>query len=243
MKPLIFSLLIIASTLSGYAQTIEKKVSPFKKVVASPKINLVMIAGETESVKIHYTNVDASKINVVVKNKALHIYLNGSKYTEKRERVKKDGWVDKVGAYRDASITAYVTYRKLDKLVVRGEQEVDIQSAIDTKKFKLCAYGENDITLASLTAYKFKACLYGQHTVKVKAGEVEFQKYKLFGENKIDTQAFQSEEIASTTYGESKLRFNAHENLRLVTFGESDVKVKGGADVDKFTFGEVAVNR
>src|SRR6478736_7573811 len=155
MKTSVLALLIIASTLSGYAQTIEKKVSPFKKVIASPKINLVMIAGETESVKINYLNIDASKINVVVKNKALHIYLDGSKYTEKRERVKKDGWVDKVGAYRDASITAYVTYRKLDKLVVRGEQEVDVQSPIDSKKFKLSVYGETNITLASLKTYKF----------------------------------------------------------------------------------------
>src|SRR5258708_4049546 len=235
--------LFIAASLSGSAQTIEKNVSHFKKVIASPRINLVMVAGENESVKISYANVDASKINIVVKNNALHIYLDGSKYTEKRERIKKDGWVDKESIYRNASITAYVTYRKLDKLVVRGEQEVDVQSAIENKKFKLSAYGECDITLASLRTGKFKACMYGQHTLKVKAGEVESQKYKLFGENKIDTQAIQSEEIASATYGESKLKLNANENLRLVTFGESDVKIKGGADVNKFTFGQVSVRK
>jgi hypothetical protein len=243
MKPLTLSLLIVASALSGYAQTIEKNIGSFRKVIASPKINLVMVAGESESIKINYSNIDASKINIVVKNNALHIYLDGSKYTEKRERVKKAGWVDKMSVYRHASITAYVTYRRLDKLVVRGEQEVEVQSAIDSKKFKLSAYGESDITLASVKAYKFKACLYGQHTVKVKAGEVDFQKYKLFGENKIDTEALQGEEIASTTYGESKLKFNANESLRLVTIGESNVKVLGRPDVNKFTLGEVAVNR
>jgi len=243
MKTLMAFLLFTVFARSGTAQTIEKKVGHFKKVIASPKINLVMVAGESESVKIHYANVDISKINVAVKNNTLHIYLDGSKYTEKRERVKRDGWVDKESVYRNASITAYVTYRKLDKLVVRGEQEVEVKSAIDTKKFKLSAYGECNITLASLQSYKFKACLYGQHSVKVKSGQVDFQKYKLFGENKIDTQAFQSEEIASTTYGESKLRFNAHESLRLVTIGESDVKILGRPDVNKFTLGEVAVNR
>jgi hypothetical protein len=242
MKTLITSLLIAAS-LPGSAQTFEKNVGHFKKVIASPRINLVMVAGENESVKINYANVDASKINIVVKNHALHIYLDGSKYTEKRERVKKDGWVNKESVYRNASITAYVTYRKLDKLVVRGEQEVDVQGAIETKKFKLSAYGECDITLASLQTGKFKASMYGQHALKIKAGEVETQKYKLFGENKIDAQAIQSDEIASATYGESKLKFNVNENLRLVTFGESDVKIKGGADVSKFTFGEVSVNR
>ncbi len=202
-----------------------------------------MVAGENESVKISYANVDASKINIVVKNHALHLYLDGSKYTEKRERVKKDGWVEKESVYRNASITAYVTYRKLDKLVVRGEQEVDVQSPIENKKFKLSAYGECDITLASLQTGKFKAAMYGQHTLKIKAGDVETQKYKLFGENKIDTQAIQSEEIASATYGESRIRVNANESLRLVTFGESDVLVKGPADVNKFTLGQVSVKR
>ncbi len=243
MKTLVASLLLAATAFSSTAQTIEKNVGHFKKVVVSPKINLVMVAGENESIKINYANIDVSKINIVVKNNSLHIYLDGSKYTEKRERVKKDGWVDRESVYRNASITAYVTYRKLDKLVVRGEQEVDVQSAIENKKFKLSAYGECDITLASLQTGKFKASLYGQHTLKIKAGEVDTQKYKLFGENKIDTQAIQSEEIASATYGESKLKLNARESLRLVTFGESDVKVNGGADVNKFTLGEVAVNR
>jgi hypothetical protein len=243
MKTLLAFLLIVVSTLSGFAQTFEKNVSHFRKVVASPRINVVMVAGENESVKITYANVDPSEINIVVKSHALHIYLDGSKFTEKRERVKRDGWVQKENKYRNASVTAYVTYRKLDKLVVRGEQEVDVQSAIENKKFKLSAYGECDITLASLQAGKFKASLYGQHKLKIKGGEVDTQKYKLFGENKIDAQAIQGEEIASTTYGESKLKLNANESLHLVTFGESDVLVKGRADVNKVTFGEVSVKR
>lgn len=242
MKTLLCSLLAAAS-LAGSAQTMEKNVGHFNKVVVSPRINLVMVAGENEAVKINYANVDASKINIVVKNHALHIYLDKSKYTEKRERIKKDGWVDKESIYRNVSITAYVTYRLLDKLVVRGEQEVDVQSGINNRKFKLSAYGECDITLASLQTGKFKAAMYGQHTLKIKGGEVASQKYKLFGENKIDAQGIQSEEIASATYGESKLRLNANESLRLVTFGESDVRVKGAADVNKFTLGEVSVSR
>lgn len=243
MKNLIATALFITSALVAPAQTLEKSVGQFKKIIVSPRINLVMVAGETESVKITYANVDVKKINVTVRNKTLRIYLDGSRFTEKQERVSHDGWMEKHNLYRNASITAYVTYRKIDKLVVRGEQEVDVQSAIDNKKFKLSAYGECDITLASLQTGKFKVALYGQHSLRVKAGEVERQKYKLFGENKIDAQAIHSEEIASTTYGESRLRFNAHESLRLVTFGESDVIVKGPAEVNKLTFGEVKVNQ
>jgi hypothetical protein len=180
---------------------------------------------------------------VVVKHGVLKLYLDDSRFTEKQRRVQKEGWVNKESIYKDASITAYVTYKKIDKLVVRGEQEVDVQSAIENKKFKLSAYGQCDITMQSLTADWFKAALYGQHHLTIKAGHVESQKYKLFGENKIDAQALGSEEIASATYGESRLKLNANENLRLVTFGESDVLVKGNAEVNKLTFGDIAVKR
>jgi len=240
-KPLTLLFICTASTL--LAQTLEKKVNRFNKVIASPKINLVMVEGATESVKINYVNIDPSKINVVVKHNTLRIYLDGSRFTEKRERVKFDGEVRKENVYRDASITAYVTYTKLQKLTVRGEQEVDIQSPIVNKKFKLSAYGECIITLASLQVGWFKAALYGQNDIKINEGFADAQKYKLFGENKIDAQALQSEEIASTTYGESRLKFQVTQNLRLVTLGESNVYVKGSPDVSKLTLGEISIRR
>src|SRR5689334_18835555 len=125
------ALLFICLTSTLLAQSIEKKVNRFNKVIASPKINLVMVEGTSESVKINYANIDPAKINVVVKHNTLRIYLDGSRFTEKTKRVTFDGEVRKENVYRDASITAYVTYTKLQKLVVRGEQEVDIQGPIE----------------------------------------------------------------------------------------------------------------
>lgn len=242
MKKTITLALVLASTVL-FAQRIEKKVGHFDKIIASPKINLVLTEGDVESVKINYANVDPSKINIKVKHHKLRIYLEGSKFTEKQKRVQRDGWVDKESVYKQASITAYVTYKKLDKLVVRGEQEVDLLGAITNQKFKLSAYGECEITFASLQVDWFKAALYGQNSLKVKAGNVSAQKYKLFGENKIDTQSIQSEEISSTTYGESLLKLRVNENLRLVTVGESNVIVKGSPEVNKITIGEVSVKK
>ncbi|WHZ07939.1 MAG: hypothetical protein OJF59_001692 [Cytophagales bacterium] len=234
-------MVIIAANL--HAQTLEKKLPSFKKIVASPKINLVLVEGDEESIKINYTNIDASKINVKVKNQILKIYLTGSRFIEKRNRVQHSGEVYKEYAYRNASVTAYVTYRKLNKLVVRGEQEIDVQGKIETRKFKLAAYGGCVITLASLHTDKLKTSLYGQHTLKIKSGNAKSQKYKLFGENRIDTQALQCSEIASTTYGESKLKINAQNNLSLFTVGESNVVVTGSPEISKLTLGEVSIHK
>lgn len=233
----------LVATMSLSAQSLEKNVGHFNKVIASPKINIVLVRGDNESVRINYSGVDQSRINVVVKNKTLRIYLDKSKYTEKRERVSQDGWEEKKSIYRDANITAYVTYKHLDKLVVRGESVADIQSEIDNSKFKLSGYGECEITLYSLRTDKFKAALYGDNSLKIRAGEVGTQKYKLFGDNKIDSQAITGHEITSTTYGESNLRLNASDYVKLNTFGDSNVSVKGSPDLNKFTLGQVSVRK
>ena len=212
----------------------------FEKLIVSPRIHLVLMAGESESVKITYHGIEESKINVMVKGNTLHLYLDHARLKEKQVRVWENEEWHKRDTYRDASVTAYVTYRSLRKLVVRGEQDVDVD-AIQARTFKLTAYGDCRLTLAGLHARKFKACLYGQHTLMVRAGAVDIQKFKLFGENTIDVAGIAGEEIASATYGESKLKLNTSGNLRLVTFGESDVRVTGGADVDRFTFGSLAV--
>ncbi len=237
------ALLLILFSATLFAQSIEKKVDHFNKIIASPKINLVLVDGPEESVKINYANVDPSRIKVTVRNHTLRIFLDGSRYSDKMKRVQYNGEVRKEKVYTDAIVTAYVSYNKLRKLVVRGEQNVDIQGKVDNKKFKLSAYGLCNIMMASVEVGWFKVAMYGQNTLRIKEGDVEIQKYKLFGENKIDAQAIQSEEAYSTTYGESRLKIYAKENLKLVTFGESDVWVRGRPEIDKITFGEVSVKR
>src|ERR1041385_1201477 len=108
MKPPL-TLLLFCAAVSLHAQTFEKKVKPFVKVIASPKINLVLVEGANESVKINYANVDPSKINVTVNNNTLRIYLESSRITEKRKRVRFDGEVRIEKLYRDAIVTAYVS--------------------------------------------------------------------------------------------------------------------------------------
>jgi hypothetical protein len=233
----------MASMLTISAQSLEKNVGHFNKVVASPKINIILVPGDAESVKINYSGIEESKINVEVKNNTLSIYLDKSRYTEKRQRVRRDGWEGKESIYRDANLTAYVTYRHLEKLVIRGESVADLQGETSNSKFKLSAYGECDITLASLQTDKFKASLYGQNSLRVMAGNVSTQKFKLFGENKVDTKAISGDEITSTTYGQSRLRLNAKDHVKLNTFGESDVSVNGSPELDKFTLGQVSIRK
>ena len=235
MKKLI--LLVLPLVLIARQSSAQNKetlsVNAFDKVVISPRINVVFVKGEKESVELIYSNIDASMINVKVKHNKLHLYLYKSKWFERKEKYYVGECDFKRDAYPTASVTAYVTYRDLKKLVVRGEEEVNIYDTLHTDKLKLKMYGEAELRIAALATDKLTAKLYGENVLKINGGHIKEQNFKLYGENKIDTRAIESRTIASVIYGEGQLRVKASDWMSLRAFGEPQIQLSGNAHLFK----------
>jgi hypothetical protein len=229
-KTVVFALITMISTVVS-GQELEKELRPFSRVIASPRINLVLKKGSNESIRIVYDDVAASKINVLVKGKTLHIFLDRAKHVERP--VRHGRYNNTHGMYEGVSVTAYVTYKDLDKLEIRGKQELTCHDALEADRFVLRAYGENEITLASLKTEYFKASLYGENELTINDGRVMEQKYRLFGENKIDTQEMKSAFTTTRIFGEGNLKINSSEEVIVNAFGEPHIHVDGGAYVNR----------
>ena len=243
MKTISSLLLAIALTTTvAYGQEeINRELSSFNKVVASPRINLVLQKGDQESIRLVYADVDASKINIQVKGHTLRIYLDDARVVEKNQRVSKHY---KHSIYTDVNITAYVTYKEIKHLEIRGQQDVSCKDPLSAKKFTLKAYGENEIELASIKTEYFKTALYGENKVNVRGGRADYQKYKLYGENKIDTRALKSFSATTTIFGESKVKLSTQDELKVNSFGESEVRYNGDAHVNRgLVFGNASITR
>ncbi|WP_276366036.1 head GIN domain-containing protein [Chryseolinea sp. H1M3-3] len=237
--PLIAFLLL--SMQFATAQEISKDLKSFNKVIVSPKINLILEQGDQENIRLTYSNVDPSKINIKVQGNTLRVYLDEAKVTEKTYR---NGNNQKIGIYSDAAVTAYVTYKELEHLEIRGNQELTCNGPLKAERFTLKAYGENDINLASLKTEYLRTSLYGDNDLKIKTGKAEYQKYRLFGENKIDTQDVKSFSATATIFGESKLRLNSQDNLKVTAFGEPQVSYYGNASVNRgWIFGKAQITK
>lgn len=242
----IVSTIILAATLAApaLAQEIEKELRTFDKIVASPRINVVLKQGDTESIRLVYSHVDRDKINIEVKNKTLRIYLDDARINEPTEHIFGNGYNERRGIYRDANVTAYVTYKDIRQLEIRGNQELYCEDAITSKVLVLRAYGENEITLAAVKAEYFKASLYGENELTVKGGKAMDQKYRLFGENRIDTRALKSYSTITSIYGESKLKVNTSDHLRVTAFGEPQITYDGDASVSRgLVFGRAHITK
>jgi len=234
------SLLILAVQFS-MAQEISRDLKSFRKIVVSPKVNLILEKGDSESIRLVYSNVSPDKINIIVHGNTLRVYLDDAKVTEKLERIYPN---EKRSIYRDASLTAYVTYRELEHLEIRGNQELICNGPISAERFTLKAYGENEIRLASVKTDYLRASLYGENDLKIKGGKAEYQKYKLFGENKIDTQELKSYSATTNSFGESRIKLSTQDQLKVNAFGESQISYNGNADVNKgLIFGHTQINK
>ncbi|MEJ7643976.1 MAG: DUF2807 domain-containing protein [Chryseolinea sp.] len=237
----VLSVVLALAHFSVTAQEINRELRSFRKIVASPKINLILEKGDQESIRLVYNNVSADKINIEVRGHTLRLYLDEAKVTEKMERLNSG---ERRSIYNDASVTAYVTYEELEHLEIRGNQELTCNSPISAERFTLKAYGENEINLSSVNTEYMKTSLYGGNDLHIKGGKAEFQKYKLFGENKIDTQELKSYSATANSFGESRIKLTTQDQLRVNAFGESQISYNGEASVNTgLIFGNTRISK
>lgn len=228
---ILFSIALLLANIARSQEIVPLK--SFNKIVASPRVNVILQKGEQESIRILYNDIPVNKVNVKVKGNKLKIYLDHARLVEKQVSITENGQRRKKGIYSGSSITAYITYKELKSLEIRGEEELRCDGEIKAEKFKLRAYGESEIRLQSLHVVKFKTSLYGENDLKIMSGETVRQVYRLFGENKIDTRGMKSEIASTRIYGEGKISVNASEEVRINAIGEPTINIEGTSIISK----------
>lgn len=232
MKSITLILIVTCLSLFARAQELSRSLKHFTRIIASPRVNVILSKGDRESVRLVYNNITENKINVDVTGKTLRIYLDNARKFE-RSTSNTNDYGAKENMYEGVSVTAYVTYRELDLLEIRGNQELSCNDPIISDAFTLRAYGENDIRLSSLKTPFFKAKLYGENDVHIRKGRTLEQKYISYGENKVDAIGMRSDYIITSIFGEGSLRLNSAEEVRIDAFGEPDIHVDGGAHINR----------
>jgi len=185
--------------------------------------------GAEEKVEVSSSNVDENDIHVDIDGQTLRIYLEGARLTPKNINDNGRSW----DAYRDARVTAFVTYKTLKKLSVRGDQRVVCESSLKGKRFKLKAYGDNQVILTGVETDFFKASMYGDNKVEIDGGKSIKQKYLSFGDNEVKARDYESDFTKTTSFGDGEFSFHAKDVIKVVAFGDADIQYRGGAYLER----------
>ena len=236
--------LILMFNLDIQAQDNTHKLNSFDKLVVSPVIEVELIKGEQEQVRWEFSNVEPQKLNVKQSGNTLHLYLDDAKITPKNEKYKDNGWDYQESIYKHAKVKAYVTFRQLKSVEIRGEERISTQDPIKSKAFKLKLYGDSDAYFPFIEAENFKAVLYGENTLEIKGGTAARQSYRCYGENMVKTTQFKGEEVSTTIFGESELNLNASGTMKVTSLGEGKVRYLGNAKLNTgLILGETTISR
>ena len=246
MKKIILPILVLVlwGTSSIQAQDKTYQVSSFNKIIVSPHIEVNLVEGNEESVKIENAKVTEDKINIEVEGKTLRIYLEGAKTVTKSEKHENDEWKGKQSIYNGTMMTATITYKTLKALSIRGEEIVKALSPMNQDKLKLTIYGESKVYFNSLTSKELTVSIYGESYLEVTSGSVERQVYRAYGESEVNTEEMDNKSTKITAYGESNFRVNVSDRLKVTCYGETTINYKGDADVDKgIVIGEAEIRK
>lgn len=219
---------------------LKRDLRSFRKLIVSPHIDVILIKGDKESVRIEYSDVNEADIHVEVTNNTLRLYLEDARIVDKQV------WIDnhRRPEYNGVKLTAYISYVALDYLEFRGNSQLTCSNPITSDQFTLKVYGENELQFDSIQTTFLKVIVYGENKIRFKTGKVDYQQYRLYGENRIDARGVQCYEASTTIYGESKVDLYSSESLRVSSFGESEIRYKGDASVSRrLIFGRSSIHK
>lgn len=228
---LLFIISIGYQSLNAQSKTMD--VESFNKIILSPNIDLRLVEGNSESVKIQSSKISSDKITVEVKGKTLRIYLEDAKFSTKNRKEYRDNSKMSVPIYQGAVATILVTYKDLKKLSIRGEEEVVCESRLSAKKFVIKMYGEAELTMKEVNIGLLKTALFGENVLEIKRGVVQEQIYRTYGENEVKVQGLENETARFKSFGDNEFDVNTSEEIKLFAMGDSKVSYTGDAHFRK----------
>jgi hypothetical protein len=231
--------------LSGFAAHAQTGVSGhFHSVIVSPYIQATFVQGDQESVTINSSIVDNSKLHIEVEHGTLRLYLDGAKDVphNQHDYVYEDKHY--YSFYPKHAVLVTVTYKKLDRLSLRGEETFLCESPMSQDHFTLRVYGESRVIFTEVHFNKMYTKIYGESMLDIKSGAVNKQFYTCFGEAKVNTTAIYGHRAKVTAFGEAEFRFNVADRIKITSFGEARLRYMGNPDIVKgLHFGGVNVEK
>jgi hypothetical protein len=247
MKKHILTLLVGLIQLTVFAQTLERTLPTFKKVVISPFIDVELVKGPSEGIQITYENLEEDEINIDVKGNTLRVYLDDAKFRIRREsaEIKNDR------RYGHAKVKAIITYKELENIQIAGNNSLTCKeemigkklkikvydearvafASLGMKKIRLAAYGETDVDIEQVDANSMRIATYGDNHVDIDSGQAGNQTFRAYGDNIIDARGVKSIYAKVGFFGDNKLAVDAEHQVKITVLGEGDIRVGGNAHI------------
>ena len=223
--------LFFYNQLTAQSKVID--VDSFNKVIVSPHIEVVFKAADTESVSVEFITVPIDKLNVLVENNTLNVYLEGARITtaQKKEHNNKMNYSSPL--YEGTTVRAIITYRKINSLDLRGKEKLVFENKLESEKLTLKIYGNSQVYMNEVEVQNLHTSIYGKSYLEIQNGKTHHQKFTAYGESKVNTLNVENKETILTAYGDGVFQFNVSDKLKVTSYGEAKINYSGNPELQK----------
>ncbi len=210
LRALLLVLVIGFGAVQGQAQDREtRNVSGFSAITIGGALEVYMKQGNTEGVELE--GEDLESIITEVSGGTLRINRKGKKW----------GWNVK-------KVTAYITYKSIDRLAVSGASDVESEGTITAKDFDLELQGASSVSLRIETG-ELKGDVQGASKAKIK-GRCNNQDIVIQGASKYDAEDLESKDVYIRSSGASTAYIRATGELDARAGGASTIRYGGNPE-------------
>jgi hypothetical protein len=159
------------------------------------------------------------------------VYLDDAKEATETKKNNKNGSRMNVPIYKGKVLSILITYKYIEELSVRGEQQMLCESLIDVEKFKLSIYGDSEVTFNEVNFQELEVNSYGENKLTINKGSIYEHILTAYGKSYFDLIEVNNTTSKLTAYGEAKFLINALERIKFTAYGEAELSYKGTADI------------
>lgn len=239
---MLFFILFTVIAFTVMAQT--KTTDHFNKIIVSPYIQVTFVQGDTESVTINDIDVDENKLHIEVNDNTLRIYLDGAKDIPKNEKDYSNGYKETYPLYKKTSVTATITYKTLNALSVRGEENHICKTPLNGDDFALKIYGESKVVFNEMNLQQLETTIYGESELEIKSGSIKDQRYICYGEGIVNSEAITGNTSRIIAYGQADFKMNVSDRIKITAYGDAELHYKGNPEIIKgLHFGDMVIDK
>jgi hypothetical protein len=225
----ILFLAMLACTVSAnttFAQ--DRAVRNFDGVAINGSIKTIIQIGNQESLRFEGDQDAIDELITEVKNGVLTIRT-------------KNKWGEWNKKFRNSSITAYITAKRLNSLTMSGSGSIDVQGVVSATELAATVSGSGVIR-ASTNVKTLDVVISGSGNVTIK-GKANDANITVGGSGNFRGTELHAETASTTVSGSGSIYIFANKKLNAVVSGSGSVNYTGNAQVQKTVSGSGGVRK
>jgi hypothetical protein len=217
-----------ASSLKAIAPQDERTIGNFKGVAAGGPISVKITIGDKESVRLEGDKDATADLITEVKSGILTI----------RPKTKWNDWSRK---YNRASVTVYITARRLSSLTMSGSGSMEVNNSINGSELVTTLSGSGSIK-ATANVNSFTGVISGSGTVNL-TGKSDDANLTLSGSGNFRGKTFSVDKVTVQISGSADVYIRAAQKVEAVISGSGNVYYSGDATVKRTVIGSGNVTK